>query len=137
MDRYQKWLKSSIIDENTKEELLNIKSNNKEIEDRFYTELIFGTGGLRGVVGAGTNRINTYMVRKTTQGLANYLKYNKKYSKFNKVVIAYDSRHYSKTFALEAALVLASNQELLLPQVIILLNTMDIRFMVMMVDKLP
>ncbi len=78
MDRYQKWLTSSIIDENTKEELLNIKSNNKEIEDRFYTELIFGTGGLRGVVGAGTNRINTYMVRKTTQGLANYLKYSKK-----------------------------------------------------------
>ncbi len=109
MDRYQKWLTSSIIDENTKEELLNIKSNNKEIEDRFYTELIFGTGGLRGVVGAGTNRINTYMVRKTTQGLANYLKHNKKYSKFMKVVIAYDSRHYSNTFALDAALVLASN----------------------------
>lgn len=108
--KYQKWLTSSAVDKNTKEELLAITGNNKEIEDRFYQELSFGTGGLRAIIGAGTNRINNYTVRKATQGLANYLRENKRDSRIQKVVIAYDSRHYSDTYALEAALVLAANQ---------------------------
>ena len=73
LDEYKKWLESDEFDEETKKELLSIKDNEAEIEDRFYQELEFGTAGLRGVIGAGTNRMNKYTVGKATQGLANYI----------------------------------------------------------------
>ena len=72
MDEYRFWREDSYFDQKTKDELAAIEGNEKEIEDRFYKELEFGTGGLRGVIGAGTNRMNIYTVRKATQGLANY-----------------------------------------------------------------
>ena len=72
-ENYESWLKSDYFDEETKKELKAIENDEKEIEDRFYKELEFGTGGLRGVIGAGTNRMNIYTVRKATQGLANYI----------------------------------------------------------------
>ena len=71
--RYEEWLNNPIIDEKSKEELRSIKGNEKEIEDRFYKDLEFGTAGLRGVIGIGTNRMNKYTVIKATQGLANYI----------------------------------------------------------------
>ena len=73
MKRYEQWLASSAVDEATKEELKALRDNPKEIEERFYKDLEFGTGGLRGVLGAGTNRMNVYTVRRATQGLVNYL----------------------------------------------------------------
>ncbi|MCT4593807.1 MAG: phospho-sugar mutase [Anaeromicrobium sp.] len=105
LDKYKGWLNSTSIDEETTNELKNI-TDDKEIEDRFYKDLEFGTGGLRGIIGAGTNRMNKYTVRRATQGLANYLLKRKDN---NKVVIAYDSRHMSPDFAYEAACVLAAN----------------------------
>lgn len=108
MDLYESWLNNDYFDEVTKEELRQIKGDDKEIEDRFYRELEFGTGGLRGVLGAGTNRMNIYTVRKATQGLANYINLKKPYQE-NSVAIAYDSRRMSPEFADEAALVLAAN----------------------------
>lgn len=72
-DDFNFWLEDSYFDQKTKEELLAIRNDDKEVEDRFYKELEFGTGGLRGVIGAGTNRMNIYTVRKATQGLANYI----------------------------------------------------------------
>ena len=72
-EEFNFWLNDPYFDEDTKNELLSIKNDEKEIEDRFYKELEFGTGGLRGVIGAGTNRMNIYTVRKATQGLANYI----------------------------------------------------------------
>ncbi|MFQ9698211.1 MAG: phospho-sugar mutase, partial [Zhenhengia sp.] len=107
MHKYQEWLEGDAFDEATKEELRGIKEDPKEIEDRFYTELEFGTAGLRGIIGAGTNRMNIYNVRKATQGLANFL--NRQALIDPKVAIAYDSRNYSDVFAKEAALVLAAN----------------------------
>ena len=74
LEEYKKWCESPEFDKETKEELLKIKNNQEEIEDRFYKELEFGTAGLRGVIGAGTNRMNKYTVGKATQGLANYIK---------------------------------------------------------------
>ena len=74
MDQYKFWLEDSYFDEGTKEELRKIADNQAEIEDRFYKDLAFGTGGLRGVIGAGTNRMNVYVVRQATQGLANWVK---------------------------------------------------------------
>lgn len=106
-NKYQEWLNSTIIDEKTKAELKDISNNEKEIEDRFYKDLSFGTGGLRGIMGAGTNRINIYTVRKATQGLANYI--CKKNGQEKGVVIAYDSRNNSKEFSKETALVLNAN----------------------------
>lgn len=94
-NKYKSWL--VFADEDTKAELLSIKDDEKEIEDRFYKDLAFGTGGLRGVMGAGSNRMNKYTVGKATFGLANYLK--SKYSGEIKIAIAYDSRNYSKFFA--------------------------------------
>ena len=106
-DAYQFWLTDAYFDEATKAELAAIADDEKEIEDRFYRELEFGTGGLRGVIGAGTNRMNVYTIRKATQGLANYvLKQN---GQDNGVAIAYDSRFMSPEFADEAALCLAAN----------------------------
>lgn len=109
MDKYNMWLNNDYFDKETKDELKEIKDNKKEIEDRFYTDLKFGTGGLRGKIGAGTNRINKYTVSKATQGLANFIKdYGADYKKRG-VVIAYDSRFKSEEFALTAAKVLAGN----------------------------
>lgn len=107
MDAYHFWLSDPYFDEETKRELEALKGNEKEIEDRFYRELEFGTGGLRGVIGAGTNRINIYTVRKATQGLANYIL--KQGTEKKGVAIAYDSRFMSKEFAREAALCLGAN----------------------------
>lgn len=104
---YNEWLSNPYFDEATKAELRGIADDEKEIEDRFYTELEFGTAGLRGVIGAGTNRMNIYTVRKATQGLANYI--GKVGAKEKGVAIAYDSRRMSPEFADEAALCLAAN----------------------------
>ena len=106
-EEYKKWCESPDFDEETKKELLEIKDDEKEIEDRFYRELEFGTGGLRGVIGAGTNRMNIYTVRKATQGLANYIISCNGQEKG--VAIAYDSRRMSPEFAEEAALCLNAN----------------------------
>ncbi len=106
-ERYEQWLSDSYFDEATKAELNAIKDDDKEIEERFYTELEFGTAGLRGVIGAGTNRMNIYTVRKATQGLANYIIKNNGEKKG--VAIAFDSRRMSPEFAQEAALCLAAN----------------------------
>lgn len=107
MDQFQFWLEDDYFDEKTKEELSAIRDNAVEIEDRFYKELEFGTGGLRGVIGAGTNRMNVYTVRKATQGLANYIL--KQGGQDKGVAIAYDSRFMSPEFADEAALCMAAN----------------------------
>ncbi len=104
---YKQWLENPYFDEKTKDELKAIAGDEKEIEERFYTELDFGTAGLRGIIGAGTNRMNIYTVRKTTQGLANYISGVKGQEKG--VAIAYDSRRMSPEFATEAALCLAAN----------------------------
>lgn len=106
-EQYEFWLTDAYFDEKTREELKGIEGNEKEIEDRFYKELEFGTGGLRGVIGAGTNRMNIYTVRKATQGLANYI--ISQGGKDRGVAIAYDSRRMSPEFADEAALCLAAN----------------------------
>ncbi|MDO4333726.1 MAG: phospho-sugar mutase [Eubacteriales bacterium] len=107
MEEYKFWLEDSYFDEETKEELRKIADNPTEIEDRFYKELEFGTGGLRGVIGAGTNRMNIYTVRKATQGLANYIL--KQGGADKGVAIAYDSRYFSPEFADEAARCMAAN----------------------------
>jgi phosphoglucomutase len=106
-DEYRKWLSSDQIDDKTKEELRSIEGNDEEIVDRFYKKLSFGTGGLRGVIGAGTNRMNIYTVRQATQGLANYIISQKGQDKG--VAIAHDSRLMSPEFAREAALCLNAN----------------------------
>ena len=107
MDEFKFWLEDEYFDQNTKYELLAIRNDEKEIEDRFYRELEFGTGGLRGVIGAGTNRMNIYTVRKASQGLANYIL--KQGTQDKGVAIAYDSRRMSPEFADEAGLCLAAN----------------------------
>lgn len=109
MKVYNEWLKDSYIDEKTKEELKNIEKDEKDIEDRFYKNLEFGTAGLRGKLGAGTNRMNIYTISKVTQGISNFIK-EKGISYSNRgVAIAYDVRHFSKSFAKTAALVFAAN----------------------------
>lgn len=104
---YEHWLNSPVYDGETKRELAQLEGNDKEIEERFYKELEFGTAGLRGIIGAGTNRINRYTVRKATQGLSNYI-ISQKMEKQG-VAIAYDSRHMSPEFAMETACCLAAN----------------------------
>lgn len=106
-EQYEEWLANPYFDEDTKAELKGIQDDEREIKERFYTELEFGTAGLRGIIGAGTNRMNIYTVRKATQGLANYIKKSGKESKG--VAIAYDSRRMSPEFARESALCLAAN----------------------------
>ena len=96
-EMYEEWLNNPYFDDATKAELKAIEGNEKEIEDRFYMDLEFGTAGLRGVIGAGTNRMNVYTVRKATQGLANYI--NNVHAQEKGVAIAYDSRHMSPEFA--------------------------------------
>ncbi len=109
MAKYKDWLLSDYFDEETKAELESIEEDEEEIEDRFYKDLDFGTGGLRGKIGAGTNRMNKYTVRKATQGLANYIINYKEDGCEQGVVISYDSRHKSPEFAREVALVLNGN----------------------------
>ena len=104
---YEQWLSNPYFDDATKEELKNIAEDDNEIKERFYMDLEFGTAGLRGIIGAGTNRMNIYVVRRATQGLANYIA--KVDNKSQGVAIAYDSRHMSPEFAEEAALCLAAN----------------------------
>ncbi|MCK8817014.1 phospho-sugar mutase [Natroniella sulfidigena] len=106
-EKYDQWLESDYFDQQTKEELEAIAGDEEEIEERFYTELSFGTGGMRGIIGAGTNRVNIYTIRKATQGLANYI--SREGDKSKGVVISHDPRHMSREFAVEAALVLAAN----------------------------
>ncbi len=107
--KYREWLISDYFDDETKEELENIENDEEEIEDRFYKDLTFGTGGMRGKIGAGTNRINKYTIRKATQGFANYIINYLENGRDKGVVIAYDSRHKSPEFAKETALVLNGN----------------------------
>ena len=107
MDIYKKWCEDTYFNEETRNELLALKGNEAEIEDRFYKSLDFGTGGLRGVIGAGTNRMNIYTVRKASQGLANFI--IKEGTQDKGIAIAYDSRRMSPEFADEAALCMAAN----------------------------
>ena len=107
--KYETWINNPYFDEETKRELNSIKDNEKEIEDRFYKDLEFGTAGLRGVIAAGTNRINIYTVRRATFGLANYiLKNTTKEEQSRGVVIAHDNRHMSREFCMESANTLAA-----------------------------
>ena len=107
--KYNSWLENNYFDDKTKEELLNLQGNENEIEDRFYKDLEFGTAGLRGIIAAGTNRINIYTIRRATFGLANYiLKNTTKEEQSRGVAIAHDNRHMSREFCIEAANTLAA-----------------------------
>ena len=107
LEEYKRWCEDPAFDEETKKELLSIKDDEKEIKDRFYKELEFGTAGLRGIIGMGTNRMNKYTVGKATQGLANFI--IKKGAQNKGVVISFDSRHMSPEFSKLTALVLNAN----------------------------
>ncbi|MBU5485621.1 phospho-sugar mutase [Clostridium sp. MSJ-11] len=109
MKVYEEWLNNKYFDEETRAELESIKDDPKEIEDRFYRNLEFGTAGLRGKIAAGTNRMNKYIIAKVTQGLADFIVENGKEAMDRGVAIAYDCRHYSDVFAKTTALVLAAN----------------------------
>lgn len=107
LKQYEDWLSNPYFDGDTKKELETLKGNDKEIKERFFKNLEFGTGGLRGILGAGTNRMNIYTVRRATQGLANYI--IKQGGESKGVAIAYDSRRMSPEFAMETALCLSAN----------------------------
>ncbi len=107
--KYEKWLNNEFFDEETRKELMEIKNNEEEIQDRFYKELNFGTAGLRGKIGAGTNRMNKYIIATASQGLAEVIKKRGREAMDRGVAIAYDVRHYSDVFAKTAALVLVQN----------------------------
>ena len=107
LEKYEEWCKNPVFDENTRKELLELKGNDSEVKERFYKDLEFGTGGLRGIIGAGTNRMNIYTVGKATQGLANFI--IKENGQDKGVAIAYDSRRMSKEFSEMAALCLNAN----------------------------
>ncbi len=109
LDEYKRWLESHKVDEATKEELRAIENDDKEIQERFYRDLEFGTAGLRGIMGAGTNRMNVYTVRKATWGLAGFIAAQGEEAIKSGVAISYDSRNNSKLFAQETACVLAAN----------------------------
>ncbi|KKO51576.1 phospho-sugar mutase [Paenibacillus sp. DMB20] len=109
METVQRWLNDPTVDEETKKELRSLENDPLELEERFYRDLEFGTGGLRGIIGAGSNRINKYTVGRATQGFARYILESHRGEGKPSVVIAHDSRHYSPEFAVEAALVLAGN----------------------------
>ena len=106
-EEYKRWMEADLEDADLSPELARIEGNDEEIKDRFAVALKFGTAGLRGVLGAGTNRMNIYVVRQATQGLANYI--NNVHAQEKGVAIAYDSRHMSPEFADVAALCLAAN----------------------------
>ena len=106
MDTYKKWCTDNYFDEDTKKELLALQGNDAEIEDRFYRQLEFGTGGLRGILGVGTNRMNVHVVRRAAQAVADYLNET---SLPKRAAIGYDSRINSERFARETACVLAAN----------------------------
>src|SRR5699024_1778497 len=106
---YQKWRTFQNLDPSLKQHLTEIENDREAIEDAFYKELAFGTGGMRGILGPGINRMNVYTVRKAVHGLAKYLLNEKIDAKARGVVIAYDSRHMSKEFAVESAKVLGSS----------------------------
>ena len=108
MEKYNEWLNSPYFDEKTKQELLSIKDNDKEIEDRFYRELEFGTAGLRGIVEAGTNRMNEYVVRKASYGLAKYFLKHHSDANSRGIVIAHDNRNMSREFCMVAAQTIAA-----------------------------
>lgn len=108
-EKYEKWCASEVVDAKTKEELLAMQADENEIKERFFKDLEFGTGGLRGILGAGSDRMNVYTVRKATQGLANYVCSLGIEAKKSGVAISYDSRYYSPEFAMESARVLAAN----------------------------
>ena len=110
MTEYERWLSVELDDPDLKEELLSVKDQPEEINDRFYRDLAFGTGGLRGVIGAGTNRMNVYTVRKATQGLANYLNKHNTEGKPLSVAIAHDSRNKGVLFCQQSAAVLAAKK---------------------------
>ena len=107
LEKYNEWLNNKLFDKDTKKELMEIKENDQEIKDRFYKDLEFGTAGLRGIMGAGTNRMNKYTVTKATQGLANYIL--KQAGENKGVAIAFDSRNMSPEFSEQAALCLNAN----------------------------
>lgn len=106
---YRKWLENEKLDLDLREQLLKIKDDEKEIQDRFYQELEFGTAGLRGKLGAGTNRMNKYVIARATQALANVIKKEGKEAMDKGVAFAHDCRIFSPEFALLSALVMASN----------------------------
>ena len=108
MEKYNEWINNKIFDSETQKELKQIKDNEEEIKDRFYKDLEFGTAGLRGIIGAGTNRMNKYTVTKATQGLANYI--IKQGGQNKGVAIAFDSRNMSPEFSMQAALCLNANK---------------------------
>ncbi len=105
--KYEEWRRNPFFDKETQKELEEIEGNEEEIQDRFYQDLSFGTAGLRGILGAGTNRMNRYTVGKASQGVANFIKKEKREK--DGVVISYDSRHMSKEFAEETALCMNAN----------------------------
>ena len=107
--KYEQWLKDDCFDADTKKELEAIADNDKEIKERFYKDLEFGTGGLRGIIGAGTNRMNIYTVGKASQGLANYILAQGEEAKKMGIAIAFDSRNMSAEFAQTTGLVMAAN----------------------------
>ncbi len=107
--KYELWVSNPTFDAKTREELMEIQGDQKEIEERFYKDLEFGTGGLRGIIGAGTNRINNYTIRKASQGLSEYVVSNGEEAKKRGIVIAYDSRNFSPEFAEQAAMVFCQN----------------------------
>ena len=109
LEKYKNWCESKNIDEADRKELLSIADNDKEIKERFLYDIEFGTGGLRGVIGVGTNRINKYIVRKTSQGFAEYIKSAGKEACERGIVIAHDNRRFSVEFCLETAGVMAAN----------------------------
>ena len=108
-EKYAYWLSSDAVDSDTKAELIALEGNEEEIKERFFHDLKFGTAGLRGILGAGSSRMNIYTVRKATQGLANYICASGEEAKKRGVAISYDSRHFSPEFAMESACVLAAN----------------------------
>ena len=102
-ETYNRWLTNPVVDDDTKAELKSLEGNEKEIEERFYRDLEFGTAGMRGILGAGTNRINVYNVRQASQGVAKYVNSRGADAAKAGVLIGYDTRNYSRTFAEETA----------------------------------
>ena len=115
ISKYNHWLNSANIDDETKNELIALKDNDKEIKERFFCEIEFGTAGMRGVLGAGLNRMNKYMVRRATEGYAKYILDCGDEAANRGVVIAHDNRRFSVEFSRETAAVLAPNLTSRLP----------------------